>query len=146
MESTPHNLVLNAFSFEEIKIADTYSFTRLIDDTLVKSFAQVSGDYNPLHMDSAYAANTQFGTRVAHGMLLASFFSSLVGMLCPGLHCLYLSQEIRFKKPVFLDTWVTITGTVVRKSEATKIIVLKTMITDDKGIVCIEGEATVTVR
>lgn len=145
MGSTSHKLTINTFSFEEIKIGDTYSFERVIDAQLMESFARISGDYNPIHMDAAFAAKTQFGGRIVHGMLMASFFSSLVGMLCPGLHCLYLSQEVRFKKPVLLNTKVRIQGTVIGKSEATRIIVLKTVITANEGIIVVEGEARVTV-
>lgn len=146
MASTLPKLTLHSFSFEDIKIGSTYSFERFIDAESVELFASLSGDYNPLHMDEAYAAHAQFGSRVAHGMLLASFFSTLVGMLMPGLRCLYLSQEVRFKKPVFLDTQVVIKGTVTEKSDAAKIIVLRTMIMDNKGIVFVEGEAKVHIR
>lgn len=146
MVSTFSKLAFHSFSFEDIKIGSAYSFERFIDAELIESFARLSGDYNPLHMDESYAVHTQFGARVAHGMLLASFFSALVGMLCPGLRCLYLSQEIRFKKPVFFDTWVIIKGTVTEKSDAAKIVVLRTVITDKEGVVFIEGEARVTIR
>lgn len=146
MASKPHKLILNSFSFKDIKIGDTYSFERFIDAKLVKSFASLSGDYNPLHMDKPYAAHAQFGGRIAHGMLLASFFSALVGMLCPGIGCLYLSQDVRFKKPVFLNTWVVVKGTVTEKSDAASIIVLQTLVTDKEGVVLVEGEAKVTIR
>lgn len=146
MASKFPNLPLHSFSFKDIKIGDTYSFERFIDAKLVKSFAEISGDYNPLHMNKAYAAHAQFGGRIAHGMLLASFFSAIVGMLMPGLGCLYLSQDVRFKKPVFLNTWVIVKGTVTEKSDAANIIVLQTLVTDKEGIVLVQGEARVTLR
>ncbi len=145
MASKSPNLPLHSFSFKDIQIGDTYSFERFIDDELVKSFADMSGDYNPLHMDEIYAARTQFGGRVAHGMLSASFFSALVGMLCPGSHCLYLSQDVRFKKPIFLNTRVVVKGTVTEKSDAVNIIFLRTLVLDKDGVVVVEGEAKVTV-
>ena len=146
MASISPALTLNSFSFEEIQVGSIYSFERFIDAELVSSFAQISGDYNPLHMDDVYGAHTEMGGRVAHGMLLASFFSALVGMLCPGLRCLYLSQDIRFKKPVLLDTLVVVKGIVTGKSEATNIIILNTTITSKDGVVFVEGEAKLKVR
>lgn len=146
MVLTPPNLPLHSFSFRDINIGDTYSFERFIDDELVASFAGISGDYNPLHMDEAYAASTRFGRRIAHGMLSASFFSALVGMLIPGLYCLYLSQEVRFKNPVFLNTQVVVKGTVTEKSDAANIIVLQTVVMDKEGVILIEGNARVTIR
>lgn len=146
MVSTSPNLPLHSFLFKDIQIGDTYSFERFIDDELVKSFARLSGDYNPLHTDEAYATHAQFGGRIAHGMLLASFFSALVGMLMPGLHCLYLSQEVRFKKPVFLNTRVVVKGTVTKKSDAINMVVLRTVVMDKEDVILIEGEAKVIIR
>lgn len=145
MASKSSKLVLNTFLFEDIHVGDTYSFDRLIDAKLVTSFAQLSGDYNPLHMDEHYATTTPFQGRIVHGMLMASFFSALVGMLIPGLHCLYLSQEARFKKPVHLNTRVTVIGTVVEVSRATRMVVIKTIIRDPQKIIVVEGEAKVKV-
>ncbi len=138
-------LACNSFMFEDIRVGDSYSFERLIDKKLVEAFADISGDYNPLHMDEEYARTTVFGGQVVHGMLLASFFSAMVGMLCPGLRCLYLSQDIKFKKPVLVNSLVIVMGTVTGKSDATKILVIKTLIKDKQGIIFVEGEARVKV-
>ena len=144
--STSPKLLLNSLLFQDIAIGSAYSFERYIDAALVESFAQISGDYNPLHMDEAYCARTKFGGRIVHGMLLASFFSALVGMLCPGRGCLYLSQDIRFKKPLMLNQWTIVKGTVTAKSEATNMVVLATVITDKNGVILVEGEAKVQVQ
>ena len=66
----------------------------------IKSFADVSGDYNPVHMDEEYASGTFFRSRIAHGMLTASFISTVLGTRLPGPGCIYLSQNLRFLAPV----------------------------------------------
>lgn len=73
-------------SFQDIKIGTVYEFRKKItkDKDKVLSFAKLSGDYNPLHVDESYSKKSRFGKNIVHGMLAASFFSTLVGMYCPG--------------------------------------------------------------
>jgi len=71
-----------------------------VDDARIEAFADVSGDHNPVHLDDAYAAGTRFGGRVAHGMLTAAFFSSLLASGLPGPGTIYLGQTLRFTAPV----------------------------------------------
>src|SRR6185295_7235732 len=78
--------------FEDISVGQSAQFEMLVTEEMVGQFAQLSGDQNPLHVDHQYAAGTSFGAPIAHGMLLASFFSRLVGMHLPGKRALYLSQ------------------------------------------------------
>ena len=72
------------YSFEEIDVGLKHSFEVIINEELEEDFATISGDFNPLHIDEQYAKKTKFGKRVCHGMVLASFFSRLVGMYLPG--------------------------------------------------------------
>jgi 3-hydroxybutyryl-CoA dehydratase len=71
-----------------------------VDDARIEAFAEVSGDHNPVHLDDAYAAGTRFGGRVAHGMLTAAFFSTLLANDLPGPGTIYLGQTLRFTAPV----------------------------------------------
>jgi 3-hydroxybutyryl-CoA dehydratase len=71
-----------------------------VDDARIRAFADVSGDHNPVHLDAAYAAGTRFGGRVAHGMLTAAFFSSVIANDLPGPGTIYLGQTLRFTAPV----------------------------------------------
>jgi len=121
-------------------------FVVKISDSMIDEFAKLSGDYNPLHMDQNYAKSTKFGQRICHGMLLSSFFSRLAGMYIPGKRSLYLSQSLKFLSPCFLGEKITIQGTVISKSVATRIITIETTITNDSGINLITGEAKVLVR
>ena len=134
------------YSFDEIKVGQSKNFQIIVNEELIESFAKVSGDFNPLHMNEEYAKNTKFGKRICHGMLLASFFSRLIGMYLPGVNALYFSQNLNFVNPCYVEDKVTIIGEVIDKSEATRIIKLKTIVKDEKERLLIEGTAQVIVR
>ncbi|KKW45139.1 hypothetical protein A3J11_00900 [Candidatus Kaiserbacteria bacterium RIFCSPLOWO2_02_FULL_55_12] len=133
-------------TFDEIREGDTAKFEVTVDETLVKKFAELSGDSNPLHMDAEFAKGTPLGERVAHGMLGGALFSQLMGMHLPGMHSLYLSQSLFFRKPVRIGTTVIVSGTVVQKIGSVKTLKLLTVILDpDTGEVLTDGEAMVKV-
>ena len=111
----------------------------------IDDFSRLTGDKNPLHCDEGYAKGTEFKGRVAHGMLIASLFSTLVGMVCPGKRNLYLQQEINFRKPVFPDTELVVRGTVKEKVESIKLLVIKTEIIAEDSVL-ISGQAKVKLR
>ena len=134
------------YLFDEIKLGQSKNFQIIVDDELVESFAKVSGDFNPLHMDEEYAKNTKFCKRICHGMLLASFFSRLVGMYLPGVNALYFSQNLNFVNPCHIGDNVTVVGEVIDKSEATRIIKLKTIVKNEQEKLLVEGTAQVIVR
>ena len=134
------------YSFEDIKVGQKFKFAIIITEKLLNDFAILSGDQNPLHMDENYANNTPFKKRVCHGMLLASFFSQLVGMHMPGKNALYFSQSINFKSPCFIGDEITVEGEVVDKSNATKILTLNTTIYNQSGKCLVDGIAKVIVR
>ena len=71
-------------TINELKLGDTASFTKIITEEDVNLFAKISGDHNPVHLDEAYASTTLFQTRIAHGMLVASLFSTVLGTELPG--------------------------------------------------------------
>lgn len=131
-------------SFEEINIGDTDSFSRTWTEEDVIAFANLSGDNNPLHTDDSYAKGTKFGQRLVHGMLLGSLFSRFVGMYIPGKNCLYLSQSLIFKNPVFIGDEIEVIGKVISKSESTKILSISIIMKKGEEIV-VEGEAKVQV-
>ena len=133
-------------TFDEIREGDTAKFEVTVDETLVKKFAELSGDSNPLHMDAEFAKGTPLGERVAHGMLGGALFSQLMGMHLPGMHSLYLSQSLFFRKPVRIGTTVIVSGTVVQKIGSMKTLKLSTAILDSgTGEVLTDGEAMVKV-
>lgn len=132
-------------SYGSIQPGDEVSFSHVIDESAVATFAQLTGDYNPLHMDPAYASATQFGERIAHGMLVASFFSTLIGMYLPGRRALFLSQDVRFAKPVRLGERITFRGRVRRKTDSLKLLDLDTWALNDGGEEVVRGRAQVMV-
>ena len=136
---------LSEHTFEDLFVGQKVTFSEKIDESLLIDFAKLSGDFNPLHMDEDYALNTNFEKRVCHGMLLASFFSQLVGMYLPGKNSLYFSQSLNFRTPCFVDDEVTIAGEITEKKSNTKIITIKTTISRGVTII-IDGTAKVIVR
>lgn len=130
--------------FVDIKAGDQAAFQAVISKELVGQFAALSGDTNPLHMDEDYAVTTHFKQRIAHGMIGGCLFSRLVGMYLPGKYCLYLSQTMNFKKPIFLGTEVEVFGEVVKKTDAFQTIEVNTLIRGIRtGEILIEGKALV---
>ena len=97
-------------------------------------------------MNDDYAKTTTFGKRVVHGMLLASFLSRIDGMYLPGKHALYFSQSVDFRSPCFIGDIVTVSSTVIDKSEATKILKIKSDIINQNGEIVLSGLGRVVVR
>lgn len=133
---------INNYSFEDISIGMQEDFTRTITEHDVVTFAALSGDHNPLHLDAEYAKKTPFKQRLVHGMLFGSLCSTLVGMHLPGKKCLYLSQTLVFRNPVFINDTVHVQGEVIAKSDSTRLITIEiTITTRDK--VAVTGTAVV---
>lgn len=129
--------------YDRINVGDIHEFERQIDRADLNAFAELTGDFNPLHMDKNYGQKTRFGDNIVHGMLVGSLFSALVGMRCPGEKSLYLSQTLNFRQAVFPGDTVRVRGTVVGKSDSTKIITVKTEIFKNNAVV-VSGEAKVS--
>ena len=134
------------YTFENLFVGQKANFFKKIDFALVNDYAKISGDFNPLHMSEEYASTTNFGKRVCHGMLLASFFSQLVGMYLPGKNSLYFSQTLNFRNPCFIDDNITIEGEIIEKKSNVKLITLKTTIYNQERKCLIDGVAKVIVR
>ena len=134
------------YNFEELFVGQKANFFKKIGSTLVNDFAKISGDFNPLHMNDEYTSTTNFGKRVCHGMLLASFFSQLIGMYLPGKNSLYFSQTLNFRNPCFIDDNITIEGEIIEKKSNIKLIVIKTTIHNQDGECLIDGIGKVIVR
>ena len=130
--------------FEDLEVGETAQSTYLITAKMIEAFAEVSGDDNPLHLDEIYAAETAFGERIAHGMLSAGFISAVIGAKLPGYGSIYISQSLRFKRPVRIGDEVVveveITGLDDAKARASLSTVCKV-----GGKTVVEGEALVLV-
>ena len=130
-------------TIDTIQIGDSASFTKTVTETDIIMYAGISGDMNPAHINAEAAKEGMFGQRIAHGMLSAGFISNVLGMQLPGPGTIYMGQELKFTKPVFIGDTVTATATVVERNEEKNRLKLETIVTNQKGDVVIKGMATV---
>jgi 3-hydroxybutyryl-CoA dehydratase len=129
----------------DLKIGDAFSITKEVTDELVRQFADVSGDYNPIHLDEEFAAGTRFGKRIAHGMLGASFISAVLGYKLSVNKIVYLSQNLRFVAPVFIGDTVTAKAVVREIREDKPIVTIETTCENQHGETVIAGEGKIMV-
>jgi len=129
-----------SYSIDEITIGMSASYSQTLTDADVKQFAGVSGDHNPVHVDENYAENSRYKKRIAHGLLSASFFSALFGTKLPGKGCVYVGQNLNFKRPVYLGDTVTAIVTVTEVNIEKKRVFFETVCTV-KNKVVIDGTA-----
>jgi len=123
----------------------TASLTRTISEADVEAFAWVTGDANPVHLDEEMAARTRFGKRIAHGMLVGSFISGLLGSQFPGPGTIYMSQTMKFQRPVYLGDTIRVVATVIAYRADRQILTLKTEIFNQRDETVLSGEAVCLV-
>ena len=128
------------YAIGDILVGMSASYSQTITDFEIKSFAALSGDNNPVHMDEEYASSSRFGRRIAHGMVSSSFFSQIFGTMIPGPGCVYVSQTLKFKRPVYIGDTVTATVVVIDVKHQKKIVTFDTCCTV-KNKVVISGVA-----
>ena len=124
---------------------DSASRTATISDEMIRGFADLTGDTNPVHLDDDYAAETVFGRRIAHGMIAAGMISATLANDLPGPGTLYLGQTLNFKRPVFPGDTITATVEVLTVRPDKPIVTLSTVCTNQEDEVVLEGEAVVRV-
>lgn len=122
------------------------SLTVTITSEMVNDFAKLSGDLNPIHIDEEYAKQTIFGKRISHGMLVASLISNVIANKLPGPGTIYMSQDLSFRKPVFINDEVTAVVTVLEKKKEKPIYKLKTVCVNQNNEIVIDGESYVRYK
>ena len=130
-------------TIEEINIGDAAEFSKTVTETDVYLFAGITGDFNPAHVNDAYAKQTVFKGRIAHGMLSAGFVSSALAMKLPGAGTIYLSQSLEFKAPVRIGDTVTARVEVKEKMPEKNRLKLRTTCVNQEGTLVMDGEAVV---
>jgi 3-hydroxybutyryl-CoA dehydratase len=125
----------------DLKIGDTFSKSREVTDELIRAYAEISGDFNPIHLDEEFAKQTRFGRRIAHGMLSGAFISGVLGYEFSVRKIVYMSQTMRFVAPVFIGDTITTTATVLNIREDKPIVTVETVCTNQNGETVIKGEA-----
>jgi 3-hydroxybutyryl-CoA dehydratase len=138
------SIVFEKCSIEELTIGMKISYSQTVTDADIKAFAGISGDNNPVHMSDEYAEKTRFKKRIAHGLISASYFSALFGTKIPGPGCVYVSQTLSFKKPVYIDDTVTATVTI-KKIDREKRRVFFITVCKVKHEIVLDGEAELYV-
>lgn len=128
---------------DNLKIGDEFTRTRIVTDEVIRDFAKVSGDHNPIHLDDEFAAKTRFGRRIAHGMLSGAFISAVLGDEFRERKIVYLSQTLKFTAPVFIGDTITATARVDRMRAEKGIVFLKTTCTNQDGQITCSGEAVI---
>lgn len=132
------------YKIEEINVGMSASYSQIITENDVVAFSNVSGDKNPIHLDDDYAKNSRYRNKIAHGLLSASFFSKLFGTELPGEGCVYVSQNLNFKRPVYIGDTVTATILVQSVDMANKRIFFDTICKVNNKIV-IDGNAEIFI-
>jgi 3-hydroxybutyryl-CoA dehydratase len=131
-------------TIEELKVGDTARFSKTVSESDVYLFAGVTGDLNPAHVNEDYAKDTFFKTRIAHGMLSASFISTVIGTMLPGPGTIYMRQEVSFKAPVKFGDTVTAIVEVAEIMADKKQVRLKTYCINQENTTVVDGEALVS--
>lgn len=134
----------NNITIDDMHIDMEVQSKRIITEADINDFAKISGDFNPIHIDEEYAKKTRYKKKIAHGLMSASFFSALFGTKLPGSGCVYTSQSLRFKRPIFVGDEV---NTVIKiksiDKEQSKIVFTTQCIVKLK--IAIDGEAEIYI-
>lgn len=125
----------------EINVGEMASFTKTVTEADICSFAGVTGDMNPVHINSEYARNTIFGKRIAHGILSVGFISNVLGTQLPGPGAIYISQKCNFLKAVFIGDTIKATVKVLETDVIKNRVTLRTYCTNQDGQLVVDGEA-----
>lgn len=134
----------DGYKFEDLELGMCHETYHTITETDIELFAEVSGDRNPLHMDEDYARQTAFGQRIAHGALTASYISGILGNNLPGPGAIFTGLSMRFRRPVFIGSEVTVRVEITEMLERGNRVTLKVACIVD-GKAAISGEAQVMV-
>jgi 3-hydroxybutyryl-CoA dehydratase len=132
-------------TIDKLKVGQIYKSSATISEEMIERFAQATGDHNPIHLNEDYAKGTIFKTRVAHGMLQAGILSGVLGTRFPGLGTIYLSQSLKFLKPVFIGDEITFRLKVLELFREKGRVRLETVCINQRGEPVLTGEALVMI-
>ena len=129
---------------KDLSIGDKAEISKVMNLDLIKAFAFLSNDYNPLHLDAKYASKSRYKKQIIPGMMVSSLFSGLFGSILPGEGCVYKSQNLRFRKPIFLGDNVTARIEITNINKDEKVINFKTYCLV-KNRIMIDGSAEIFI-
>lgn len=134
---------MKSLTINEIQIGNEETFVKTISEQDVEAFASITEDKNPAHMDEEYARNSIFKHRIAHGMLVGSLFSTIFGVMLPGLGSIYTKQSLKFTKPVYFGDTITAKVIVKEKNLDRNRVTFDCVATNQKDEVVVIGEAEI---
>ncbi len=131
-------------TIQELRIGEMAEFSKTISESDIYLYAGITGDFNPAHINEAYAAKTFFKTRIAHGMLASGLISAILGNQLPGPGTIYIKQELNFLSPVHIGDTITarveVSESIIEKNR----VRLKTTCVNQEGVIVLEGQALVS--
>lgn len=127
------------YTYDELEVGMSASFTKTISESDVYLFAGISGDFNPMHLNEEFAKLTPFGTRIAHGALPQSLIAPVLGMKLPGLGTVIPEITVRFRKPTYFGDTITATGEIVEMIEKRRWVRMELRWTNQKEELVAEG-------
>lgn len=132
--------------FEELAVGQFAEHIKTVTEADVVLYAGVTGDFNPMHINQTFAEKSRFGGRIAHGMLTAGFISAVLGMKLPGEGSIYMSQSLRFVRPVRIGDTITARIEVIELFTEKKRVRLATSCRNQNEEVVLDGEALVLMQ
>ena len=136
---------MEKLNISSLEVGQSASFSKTVSEADVYLFAGISGDFNPVHVDEEYAKQGMFKKRIAHGILTASFISTVLGTKLPGPGAIYAKQDLKFLAPVFLGDTLTATCTVKEIIVEKKRVIMDCVVSNQDGVNVLTGEATLIV-
>jgi 3-hydroxybutyryl-CoA dehydratase len=133
-------------TLSELSLGESSSYTKTFTEKDVIAFAEITGDNNPVHLDEEYAKTTQFKSRIVHGALVSSLFSTVFGAQLPGFGCIYFRQDSKFVAPVYLNDTITATVKVIEIQEEKGRAIFETIATNQRGENVVVGTAMIYPR
>jgi 3-hydroxybutyryl-CoA dehydratase len=135
---------MKSIPIKEVRIGDSAEISKLMSPDMVKAFAEISEDFNPVHLDENYASKSRYKKQIIHGLMATSLFSGLFGTKLPGEGCVYKSQNILFKRAIYIGDTVTARVEVTDVDIKKKILSFSTRCLV-KGKIMIDGESEIFV-
>lgn len=133
---------LYKYTYEDLYVGMSEVYSHTMTETDIRMFAAMSGDTNPLHLDEEFASSSQFGGRIAHGLISVGFISAIFGTRLPGPGAVYLSQTLKFKAAVMIGDTVVVRVTIKELVPRKRVAVFDTVCTVGDKVV-IRGEAEI---
>jgi 3-hydroxybutyryl-CoA dehydratase len=128
-------------SIHELKVGDFAEWSKTVTEEDIQLFAKATGDFNPVHLDQAYAEKTMFKGRIAHGLLSLGFISAILGNILPGHGAIYLSQEVKFLAPVRIGDTITAKVEVMELIPEKNRVKFRTSCMNQEGKIVVDGTA-----